>query len=267
MELAALFDGKKVVALTGAGISVESGIPAYRGVGAPERSRPPMYYREFSASEAAQKRYWARSYAGFPRFSAAKPNTAHQVLAELEQRGLLHGVITQNVDGLHNRAGSRRVIALHGTIFEARCASCGAIEDRSEVQVRLSRLNPDLSISKARQLADGDAELNPSVAEELRLAGCLVCDGLLRPNVVFFGENVPREVSERAYQLADEAEALFVAGSSLAVFSGFRFVRRAHEKKIPIAIVNLGPTRGDPYADLVIDASASETLAALLAAL
>lgn len=263
MQLDELLATHTTVALTGAGLSVESGIPAYRGEGA--RFRAPMQYREFAGSEAARRRYWARAFAGFQRFEQAKPNRGHLALAALERDGRLRGVITQNVDGLHRAAGSVRVVELHGALAEVRCVECGASSSRAGLQERLVAANPDLSISELTVRPDGDAEIDPRVVESFRLVPCEACGGALRPNVVFFGENVPRAVTDAAFALFEEARALLVVGSSLAVFSGHRFVRAAHAKSLPIAIVNLGPTRGDPLASLRIDANAGEVLSALTA--
>jgi NAD+-dependent protein deacetylase sirtuin 4 len=263
--IAELLRTRAVVALTGAGLSVESGIPGYRGVGA--RGRAPMMYREFAGSEAARARYWSRSFAGFPRFERARPNRAHSVLAQLEAAGRLLGVITQNVDGLHGAAGSVRVVELHGRLSEVRCVECGGISARRALQGRLVAANPDLWARVSREapeLPDGDAEIEAAIAESFRVVGCELCGGVLRPNVVFFGENVPRGVTEAAYELFERAEVLLVAGTSLAVFSGHRFVLRAHERGMPIVIVNLGETRGDRFATVRVDAPVGEVLEAVI---
>lgn len=226
-----------------------------------------MHYQEFAASEAARARYWARSYAGYSRFNRAEPNDAHRALAELERDGYLAGILTQNVDGLHQAAGSEAVIELHGTIGEARCIECSMIEPRAALQARLRDANPDAAIGHAAKiLADGDAELAAS-RPSFNVVACLQCGGTLRPNVVFFGENVPRATTEAAYAMVDRAEVLLVVGTSLAVFSGLRFVRRAKERGVPVAIVNLGPTRGDPLADLRVESTASAALRQLVSAL
>lgn len=228
-----------------------------------------MHYQEFASSESARARYWARSYAGYSRFNQAEPNDAHRALAELERGGYLAGVITQNVDGLHQAAGSEEVIELHGTISEARCVDCSMIEARAALQKRFRDANPALPAENAAKiLADGDAEPAMVTAQPaFRVVPCLQCGGALRPNVVFFGENVPRATTEAAYAMVDRAEVLLVAGTSLTVFSGLRFVRHAKERKIPVAIVNLGPTRGDPLADLRVEAKVSVALRELASAL
>lgn len=265
--LTALLRGRRAVALTGAGISTESGIPDYRGGGTLRRARNPIQYREFVHDPDGRRRYWARSAIGWARFRAARPNPAHRAAAALEQAGALAGIITQNVDRLHSAAGSRRVVELHGALAEVRCLDCGTVESRDRVQERLLALNPGWEQRQARSAPDGDAELPAALVEEFRVAGCDHCAGTLKPNVVFFGESVPRATVDAAWTLLDEAEVLLVIGSSLAVFSGYRFVRRAAERGLPIAIVNLGQTRGDPLATLRIEARAGELLPRLVRAL
>ncbi len=261
---AALLRGRRVVALTGAGCSTESGIPDYRGPGTRERARNPVQYRAFVDDPRARQRYWARSMLGWPRFAAARPNDGHRAFAALERAGLLRGVITQNVDRLHHAAGSARVVELHGALAEVVCLACGAIEPRDALQRRLALLNPrwDADVELA---PDGDAELD--AADGFRVADCLACGGVLKPRVVFFGENVPLGTVDRAFALLEEGDALLVAGSSLTVYSGFRFVRRAAERGVPVVVVNLGPTRGDPLAALRVDAPVGEVLPALVTAL
>ena len=260
---------RPLVALTGAGLSTDSGIPDYRGPGAPRRT--PMTYQELLSGPAAQRRYWARSHVGWTRMARAEPNTGHRALAELEWAGRLDGLITQNVDGLHSAAGSRAVIDLHGRIDTVVCVGCHRRTPRTELQARLSALNPgfvDAAGPAIEAAPDGDAELQATGG--FRLAGCTGCGGLLKPDVVFFGENVPRERVDRAYALVDAtaagAGALLVAGSSLTVMSGLRFVRHAHRLGMPVVIVNRGVTRGDELATLRVDAGCSEFLTALVAA-
>jgi NAD-dependent deacetylase sirtuin 4 len=255
-----LLAGRRVVALTGAGCSTESGIPDYRG---DSRTRPaPLQYRDFVSSDAVRRRYWARAVAGWPRIANARPNPAHHALAELEWRGVVAGVITQNVDRLHAAAGSRRVVELHGALALVRCLDCGDMSERTELQHRLLAANPGWLARVSEIAPDGDAEVD-GIAD-FAVEGCRACAGPLKPDVVFFGENVPGPVVADAWDLFDEAEVLLVVGSSLAVFSGYRFVRRAAECGIPIAIVNRGPTRGDSEASLKVDARAGEFLPALL---
>jgi len=265
-DAARLLRGRRVVALTGAGISTESGIPDYRGPGTLQRARSPMQHGEFVRDAAARRRYWARSVIGWPRVAAAEPNPAHAALVAMERSGALAGIITQNVDRLHARAGSRIVIELHGALAEVACLGCGAREARAALQARLIALNPWLDVDAAAAAApDGDADLTAAAIDRFRVADCGGCGGVLKPDVVFFGGSVPRDVVGAAYALVDDADALLVVGSSLAVYSGYRFVRRAAERGAPIAIVNLGPTRGDPLAALCWDARAGAALPALAA--
>ncbi len=261
--LAELLRGRRVVALTGAGCSTASGIPDYRGPDGVQRKSPPVQYADFVKSPERRQRYWARSVAGWPRFSAALPNAAHRALAALEVSGALRGVITQNVDRLHHAAGSRRVIELHGALARVRCLACGAFEPREALQSRLLAMNPELDVTAAAPAPDGDSELADERVARFRVAPCEACGGVLKPDVVFFGENVPKPVVDEAWRLFDEAEVLLVLGSSLAVFSGYRFVVRAAERGVPVAIVNRGVTRGDPHAALKLDADLGEALTAL----
>ncbi len=254
VELARSASGR-VVVLTGAGCSTESGIPDYRGPTA--QPRAPMQHREFVDKADMRRRYWARSLLGWPRLAGAEPNAGHTALAELERRGVLAGIITQNVDSLHQKAGSEHVVELHGALARVRCLACGALSSRDELQRRLLDANPAWRVAEVPIAPDGDAELGV-VVDESRLEGftvvaCEACGGVLMPDVVFFGGSVPRPTLDAAWALFEQAELLLVAGSSLTVFSGYRFVRRAAERAIPVAIVNLGPTRGDPHAQLRID--------------
>jgi len=264
-ELRALAGGRRLVALVGAGLSTDSGIPDYRGAGRPPRT--PIVHRDFLASAATRRRYWARSFLGWPRVSAAAPNDGHRAIAALEEAGRLGGVITQNVDGLHQRADSRRVVELHGALAHVRCLGCGAVESRAAAQERLAALNAGWGGVAAAIAPDGDAELDAAALAGFVVADCHACGGILKPDVVFFGDNVQRPVLDEAWRLFDEAELLLVLGSSLTVWSGYRFVRRAAERGIPVAIVNLGPTRGDALATVRVDAPLGTVLPALAAAL
>lgn len=264
-ELAGLLQGKRVAVLTGAGCSTESGIPDYRGPSA--RPRNPIQHRDFVEHEATRRRYWARSALGWPRMASARPNAAHRAIAELESRGVLSGLITQNVDRLHHKAGSRDVLELHGALADVRCLDCGALESRDALQTRIDELNPSFSDAKVAVAPDGDAELPAELVDDFRVPACGACGGVLKPDVVFFGGSVPRERVAAAFAKLDAADALLVVGSSLAVFSGYRFVLRAAEMKMPIAIVNRGETRGDPHAALRVDGPAGEVLPALALAL
>jgi NAD-dependent deacetylase sirtuin 4 len=265
--LVGLLAGRRVVALTGAGCSTESGIPDYRGPGTLQRARNPIQWREFASDPEARRRYWARAAIGWRKFGRAKPNAAHHALAELERAGRIAGVITQNVDRLHRDAGSRRLVELHGAIDEVVCLGCGGITPRAAMQARLEQLNPGWADRHAEIAPDGDAEVPADAVIGFRVPACDGCGGDLKPRVVFFGENVPRPVVDDAWALFGEAEALLVIGSSLAVFSGYRFVKRAADTGIPVAIVNLGPTRGDPLAAVRVDASAGAVLPVLSARL
>jgi NAD+-dependent protein deacetylase sirtuin 4 len=259
-KLAALFARHKVAVLSGAGCSTESGIPDYRGEGTRRRARSPMQHASFVGDVEARRRYWARSVLGWPRFSAARPNAAHHALARLEQAGRLSGVITQNVDRLHHRAGSRDVIELHGALAEVRCLQCDRIESREELQGRLLAMNPGFDQRHADLAPDGDAELPADVVRDFRIVGCLGCDGPLKPDVVFFGGSVPKPRVDAAWACLDGASALLVVGSSLAVYSGYRFVRGAAQRGMPIAIVNLGVSRGDELMALRVQRRAGEVL-------
>jgi NAD-dependent deacetylase sirtuin 4 len=261
--LAELVSGRRVVALTGAGCSTESGIPDYRGEGTRRRARAPVEYREFLRSPAARARYWARSALGWQRFASAPPNAAHRALASLEASGQVGGVITQNVDQLHQAAGSRVVIELHGALSRVRCLDCDLVEPRQDLQARLLEQNPGFTARISVPRPDGDAE--PEVApDSFEVPACVRCGGVLKPDVVFFGESVPKSVVADAYSLLDGAEVLLVVGSSLAVFSGYRFVRAASERRLPIALVNRGESRGDAHAQVKLDALAGVALPALV---
>ncbi|HEX3758498.1 MAG TPA: NAD-dependent protein deacetylase [Kofleriaceae bacterium] len=270
MELGALIQllhGRRVVALTGAGCSTESGIPDYRGPDTPPRKRPPIQHREFIEHADMRRRYWARSVLGWERFSTARPNPAHAALAEMEQRGVIAGVITQNVDSLHGAAGSQAVVELHGALARVRCLDCAAVTRRDALQARLLAANPGwLERTREAEIApDGDADLPDELVDGFTVVACEACggSGTMMPDVVFFGGNVPRPTLDAAWTVFDRAEALLVVGSSLTVFSGFRFVRRAAERGVPIGILNRGPTRGDDHAAVRLDARAGEVLPAL----
>jgi NAD-dependent SIR2 family protein deacetylase len=262
-ELIGLVRGKRVAVLTGAGVSTESGIPDYRGPETRRRARQPIRFQEYAASPEGRARYWARSMLGWPRFSAARPNPGHHALAELERAGHLAGLITQNVDRLHHAAGRRNVIELHGALTQVRCLRCDEREPRAELQRRLEQLNPHLAEAQAELAPDGDAELAPSWLSHFRIANCLACDGLLKPDVVFFGESVPQPTVAEAFAIVEAAEVLLVIGSSLAVYSGYRFVKRAQAQGLAVALINLGETRADAIAQLRIAAKSGEILPAL----
>jgi len=272
-ELASLVSrSRRLVVLTGAGCSTESGIPDYRSPGGAWTRHKPIQYSAFVRSAEVRRLYWARSYRGWPRFEAARPNDAHRALAELEARGKVHQLITQNVDDLHQEAGSRAVVQLHGRNRLVVCLDCGAELARARVQERLAEANAEwleetnhLRVDEADFAPDGDANVASDLAGRFRVVDCERCGGVLKPAVVFFGESVPREKVELAMQRVEEADALLVAGSSLTVWSGFRFVKRAHERGLPIAIVNIGPTRGDDLATIKVESSLGLVLPELVA--
>lgn len=256
--------GRPVV-LTGAGCSTDSGIPDYRGPNGAWRSRQPIQYRDFCQRLEARQRYWARSMLGYPRMAQASPNGVHRALATLEQRGLLGLLVTQNVDDLHRRAGQRRVLDLHGRIARVRCLGCGHRSPRALLQRRLEALNATLLTAPAgdTQLApDGDAELEDSAnLKDFQVPPCLRCGGVLKPDVVFFGESVPGMRVQAVRNALREASGLLVLGSSLAVFSGFRFCRDAAALGKPIFIATQGVTRGDALAQSRVDVPLGELFA------
>ena len=272
--LAGLLADRRFVALVGAGCSTESGIPDYRGPGSRRTPVSPIMYREFVRDPLARARYWARSAVGWRRVAEARPNPAHHALARFEAEGRMPGVITQNVDGLHGRAGSQRVVELHGSLAEVRCLDCGAVESRGGMQDRLLKANPAWA-EHVRQLErgalpatpDGDAALPEALSRGFRVPACRSCGGVLKPDVVFFGENVPAELVEAAWALYEEADAILVVGSSLTVYSGRRFVDRARRDGRPVAIVNLGPTRSDEHAAVRVDGKVGDVLPRLAARL
>jgi NAD-dependent SIR2 family protein deacetylase len=253
---------RRWLVLTGAGVSTDSGIPDYRGPGAPTRT--PMTIAQFRSGHAARQRYWARSFLGWRSMGTARPNPTHHRLAELEHAGRLTGLITQNVDGLHTAAGHRDVVELHGRIDQVACLDCGASSSRAALQDRLAALNRAFLAHDVRLLPDGDVDLEQT--DGFVVAACEVCGGVLKPDVVFFGESVPPQRVAHCTDLVERAEALVVLGSSLQVFSGRRFVKQAHARGIPVVIVNRGETRGDPFATVKVDAGCAETLAALAGA-
>jgi NAD-dependent SIR2 family protein deacetylase len=250
--------GRRTVVLTGAGLSTDSGIPDYRGPGAPVRR--PMTFQEFVATADSQRRYWARAHVGWSRMGTAEPNDGHRALARLEAVGQVSFLITQNVDGLHERAGHRHLVALHGRISEVVCLDCSATTSRGAMQRALAEANPgwleEHSLALARP--DGDVELEQTT--RFVVPTCQQCGGRLKPDVVFFGENVPKDRVARCYAELDQADSLLVSGSSLTVMSGLRFVRYAAKACLPVVIVNRGVTRGDDLATLKIEEGCSEWL-------
>ncbi|MFP3463838.1 NAD-dependent protein deacetylase [Arthrobacter globiformis] len=257
--------GLPLALLTGAGLSTDSGIPDYRGPDSPPRS--PMTYQEFVGDAANRQRYWARNHIGWSHLRRANPNAGHAAVVLLEQRGLLTGLITQNVDRLHEDAGSTKVVDLHGRFDQVICLDCRRTYSRQLLAGVLEELNPDFLDHATKS---GLVEMAPdadATVEDLRLirgfvvARCPACGGVLKPDFVYFGENVPKERVERAYAMVDEADALLVAGSSLSVMSGLRFVRHAAKQGKPVVIINRGQTRGDDLATIKLEAGVSESLA------
>jgi NAD-dependent SIR2 family protein deacetylase len=257
-----------VLVLSGAGLSTESGIPDYRGPTGLARRATPMTFQTFTAGAAARRRYWARSHLGWRHIAQAAPNRGHHAVAELGRRGRLAGIITQNVDGLHQAAGGAEVTELHGSLHRVMCQSCGQRTARTDLHRRLEAANPGWGATSAASInPDGDAVLADDATQTFRVVDCLACGGVLKPDVVFFGENVPRPRVEACYALVERASSLVVLGSSLTVMSGLRYVRHAAELGRPVVIVNQGTTRGDPYAAATLDAPLGRALTALVAAL
>lgn len=268
-----LLRGKRLAVLTGAGVSTDSGIPDYRGPDSPPRT--PMTYQQFVGDEAFRRHYWARNHVGWRFMHRTEPNAGHRALAAMEAHGTVLGVITQNVDLLHEEAGSRRVIDLHGRYDRVICLRCHRVVSREQMAERLEALNPGFiesigAVEDVEIAPDADAVIERT--QHFVVADCWQpdpeggpgpCGGMLKPEIVYFGETVPAPRVADAYALVDEAEALLVAGSSLTVQSGLRFVRRAAAAEKPIVILNRGATRGDPLATLTWDAGASESLALL----
>ena len=251
---------ERLFILTGAGCSTGSGIPDYRDRNGAWKRTPPITLQQLTGSDAAYRRYWARSSIGWPRFLGARPNPAHRALAALERRGQVRLLLTQNVDGLHQRAGASRVIDLHGRLDAVVCLGCGARSRRETVQSAIIEANLEWRAGHAPTAPDGDADLDDAAVDGFVPPYCDFCRGLLKPDVVFFGENVPRERVAEAQQALREADAMLVAGSSLMVWSGFRFARMAAAAGLPLAILNAGCTRADALATLRVDADIATSL-------
>lgn len=264
-DAVAILAGRRFTVLTGAGISTDSGIPDYRGPDSPPRT--PMTYQQFVGDEAFRRHYWARNHIGWRHVRSTHPNAGHRALVGLERRGLLTGVITQNVDLLHEQAGSQRVIDLHGHYNEVICLSCGTVFSRQQVHEWLDDANPGFAAEVGDVEIAPDADVVLADTAAFVVPPCPVCGGMLKPNIVYFGENVPKDRVAAAYAMVDEGTALLVAGSSLAVMSGLRFVRHSHKHHHPVVIINRGDTRGDPLADLTVHDGVSEALAELAASL
>ena len=252
---------ERVAVLTGAGISTGSGIPDYRDRDGNWKHAKPMQFAEFKGTLAGRRRYWARSFIGWQRMSGAAPNRAHSALASLETLGHVELLITQNVDGLHSHAGSQRVVDLHGRLDRVVCIDCGWRQDRPDWQATLEERNPDWNRTVKGFRPDGDAVLEDEDTNGFDVPECPACGGIVKPDVVFFGENVPVDRVEQAYRAVESSDALLVVGSSLMVYSGLRFPRRAHEHGKPVAILNHGRTRADEIASLRLDSDCGPTLA------
>jgi NAD-dependent SIR2 family protein deacetylase len=263
-EVVRVLARRRVVVLSGAGLSTESGIPDYRGASGTLRRHTPMTYDEFVTSEDGRRRYWARSHVGWRTIARASPNTGHYAVNLLREHGFVSGVITQNVDGLHQATGTPDVVDLHGTLDRVICLGCRRTSSRDELDVRLRAANPGFDGTATRINPDGDVELAEDVVRRFEPVPCTECDGVLKPDVVFFGENVPPPRVRRCYELVDDAAALLVLGSSLAVMSGLRFVRHVAGAGKPVLIVNHGETRGDPYATLRVEAPLGRALTELV---
>ncbi|MGC2652298.1 MAG: NAD-dependent deacetylase [Mycobacterium sp.] len=262
--LIALLAGRRVVGLTGAGMSTDSGIPDYRGRDSPPSN--PMTIRQFTSDPEFRRRYWARNHVGWRHMADTLPNAGHRALATLERAGVVTGIITQNVDLLHTKAGSHTVINLHGSYAQVVCLACGYTTSRTALAEQLEALNPGFL---QRAEAQGglavapDADAVVADTASFLYVACPECGGMLKPDIVYFGENVPKDRVDQAFSLVDDADVLLVAGSSLTVFSGYRFVRHAAALGIPVAIVNRGPTRGDTLANVKVDGGCSEILVLL----
>jgi NAD-dependent SIR2 family protein deacetylase len=254
---------RRLFVLTGAGCSTDSGIPDYRDAHGEWKRSPPLSFQAFMGSAAARQRYWARSLVGWPRFQRAGPNQAHQALAKLEQQDRLELLVTQNVDGLHQAAGSMQVIDLHGRLDRVRCMDCGCLESREELQAKLMERNSHWNRLQGQSAPDGDADLEGLLFHEFVVPMCVRCDGVLKPDVVFLGESVPRSRVEAAMQALERADAVLVVGSSLMMYSGYRFVRAAAKSGKAVAAVNLGRTRADELLTLKVSEPCAQALAAV----
>lgn len=265
-HLADLVSRGGVVVLSGAGISTESGIPDYRGpTGASMRHHAPMTHQSFVRDPDARRRYWARSHVGWRIMRTAQPNAGHRAVAALERAGLVTGVITQNVDGLHQAAGSEQVVDLHGRLDRVMCLHCGSRSTREDVDRRLGEANAEWRTTVLAHNPDGDVDIPDVDLDRFAMVDCSDCGGPLKPDVVYFGDSVPRDLVDESYALIDAASAVLVLGTSLHVYSGRRFVVRAAERGIAVAVVNQGPTRADEQAAVRIDAPLGPTMSALAA--
>jgi NAD-dependent SIR2 family protein deacetylase len=264
-ELAGWVAGGGVVVLSGAGLSTESGIPDYRGPSGAARRTTPMTYQAFTRDPIARRRYWARSHLGWRTIGDARPNAGHVAVARLQELGALDGIITQNVDGLHQAGGARDVVELHGNLARITCLGCGTLTPRTELAARLDAANAGFAAAVTAVNPDGDVDLDDADLDGFTVVDCTRCGGMLKPDVVYFGETVPPARVSRSFDLVGGARTLLVLGSSLTVMSGRRFVLRAAKEGIRVAIVNQGATRGEPYAGLIVDAPLGEVLPEVVA--
>ncbi|KAJ4926882.1 hypothetical protein JOQ06_014626 [Pogonophryne albipinna] len=257
---------RRLFVITGAGLSTESGIPDYRseGVGLYARTdRRPMQYSEFVRSAKARQRYWARNFVGWPQFSSHLPNSAHRALQRWEERGKLHWLVTQNVDSLHSKAGQKRLTELHGCAHRVMCLGCGAVSEREELQARFIALNPEWRAQTSGVAPDGDVFIEDEQVLHFRVPSCEACGGILKPEVTFFGDNVNKATVQFVRDRLAESDAVLVAGSSLQVYSGYKFLLAAGDRKMSVAILNIGPTRADHLAELKVSGRCGEVLAAI----
>jgi NAD-dependent SIR2 family protein deacetylase len=257
--------GRRFLVLTGAGISTPSGIPDYRDSDGVRRGRQPMMYQEFLARPEARRRYWARAMLGWPRMRQARPNQAHEALAALQGQARISGLITQNVDALHDRAGSRDVIELHGSLHRVLCLDCGQPSERQQIQLLMEDQNPYLAGVDAVQAPDGDTLLDPAFEARFQVPRCPHCDGeRLKPDVVFFGENVAATTATRATEAVAQADGLLVVGSSLMAYSAFRLCRAIKDQGKPLLAINRGKTRADELLDLKVEVACEDLLPLLI---
>ncbi|MEE6504217.1 hypothetical protein FKM82_005101 [Ascaphus truei] len=258
---------RSLFVMTGAGISTESGIPDYRseGVGLYSRTeRRPIQHAEFVRSGAARQRYWARNFVGWPQFSTHQPNVAHVALCNWERAGRLRGLVTQNVDALHTKAGNRNLIELHGCTHRVTCLGCSAVFGRSELQHRFTALNPSWREQAHGVAPDGDVFLTDEQVSSFRVPACDSCGGVLKPQVTFFGDTVSQDIVNSVYECLSLADAVLIVGSSLQVYSGYRFALSAKERQLPMAILNIGPTRADHLAVVKVNSRCGDVLPHLL---
>jgi len=267
-QIAALVDfmraHPRLQVLTGAGVSTGSGIPDYRDSAGAWKRKPPVSHQDFVSDLGTRRRYWARSLLGWPQMAGAAPNAAHAALARLEEAGRVRQLVTQNVDGLHGRAGSRQVLELHGSIHQVGCMDCKAAYPRAAVQAGLTASNPRFAALQGAPAPDGDADLEADSFEDFVVPACAACGGLLKPDVVFFGDSVPRARLASAWAALEQSDALLVVGSSLMVYSGYRFCLRAAQLGKPVAAINFGRTRADALFILKVESACGPALQGLL---